>query len=192
MNATTVTMMKTTTTTTTTTTATVPPRPVSMRALPALWAAALIATTGGALAADPAPARAASAGGSATTRTWNFEARLDGKPIGEHRFVVSDDGTQRTVTSEAAFAVKLLGLTVYRYAFHATERWSGECLQQLVANTDDDGTPARIRADADGTRLRIRDGRGELESAGCVMTYAYWNPALKAQTRLLNPQTGSG
>jgi len=164
-------------------------RAVLIPVLLAALVAALVVLTEDAHAAEaPAPRTATPL---ATTRTWNFEARLDGKPIGEHRFTVSEDGAQRTVTSEAAFAVKLLGLTVYRYAFSATERWTGDCLQQLVANTDDDGTPARIRADADGERLRIRDGRGELASAGCVMTYAYWNPAaLKLQTRLLNPQTG--
>jgi len=137
-----------------------------------------------------APSAADAAADLPVTRTWVFQARLDGKPIGEHRFVVVDDGGRRTVTSDARFDVKLLGFTVYRYVFHAAERWSGDCLQSLAADTDDDGTPARVRAEREGERLRIRGGTADVDAAGCVMTYAYWNPALRAQTRLLNPQTG--
>lgn len=134
------------------------------------------------VAACAAAAWAAAAGAA----TWDFEVRLDGKPIGTHRFVVEEVATAaaagteapiaRTVQSTARFDVKLLGLTVFRYRHEAKERWRGDCLQSVQSRTDDDGKPVQVDktfADPD-----------------CPMSYAYWNPALVRQQRLLNPQTG--
>ena len=113
------------------------------------------------------------------TGEWNFRALLDGKPIGQHRFSVSGEGVERKVVSEASFAVKFLGITAYRYRHKATEQWHDNCLTALHSTTDDDGKPESVRADQNDAALR-----------GCVMSFAYWNPAIQTQTRLLNAQTG--
>ncbi|ANH70292.1 DUF6134 family protein [Mitsuaria sp. 7] len=117
----------------------------------------------------------------ARAETWNFEVRLDGKPIGTHRFTVDGPAEARDVTSKAAFDVRLLGITVFRYRHEARERWRGDCLQEIHSRTDDDGKPVEV------------DRRLEPTAAGeatCLMSYAYWHPALVRQQRLLNPQTG--
>lgn len=109
----------------------------------------------------------------------DFTVRLDGKPIGSHRFVVTRDAAgNAAVSSDAKFEVKVLGWTAYRYEHHARERWSGNCLLQLDASTDDDGKT---------TTVQRRRGDG---IDGCVMTFAYWNAALPDQRRLLDPGTG--
>ncbi len=41
-----------------------------------------------------------------------------------------------------------------------------------------------------GDANEITTGAGSQSVGGCLMTYAYWNPALRTQARLLNPQTG--
>lgn len=115
-------------------------------------------------------------GRHACAQTWDFDVRLDGKPIGTHRFVVSGPPAAREVASTARFDVKLLGIPVYRYRHEAQERWQGDCLQALKSSTDDDGTPQKV------------DDKPAAD--GCVMSFAYWHPALPTQTRLLNPQTG--
>lgn len=112
------------------------------------------------------------------TGEWAFRALLDGEPIGEHRFSVTGEGDERRVLSRAEFAVKFLGITAYRYRHEATERWRGNCLTALDSTTDNDGKPESVRADQ----------RDALK--GCVMSFAYWNPAIQTQTRLLNAQTG--
>jgi hypothetical protein len=117
------------------------------------------------------------AAASAGAQTWDFTASLDGKPIGTHRFVVSGPAVAREVSSTAKFDVKLLGITVYRYRHEAQERWQGDCLQQLKSSTDDDGKPVQVDEQRSG-------------SDDCLMSFAYWHPALHTQTRLLNPQTG--
>jgi hypothetical protein len=131
-------------------------------------------------------AHAADAG----TRVYAFKAFLDGKPIGEHRFTVVTEGASRRVTSDADFVVKFMGFSAYRYRHHAEEQWSGDCLASLVASTDDDGKPANVKLTKTGDANEIATAGGNSSVSGCLMTYAYWNPAMRSQARLLNPQTG--
>jgi hypothetical protein len=126
---------------------------------------------------------------AADTR-YDFQVLLDDKPIGEHRFTVDGPVDARTVVSDARFMVKLLGLTVYRYTHRAEEQWRGNCLRSLVASTDDDGTASRVAADAASDALKVVMPEGTRSIEGCVMSFAYWNPAIRQQTRLLNAQTG--
>ena len=132
-----------------------------------LLVASAVASTAHAADSPPAP----------RSGDWSFRVSLDGEPIGEHRFRLEREGDGDIVrlTSEARFDVRLLGLTVYRYRHSALERWRGDCLASLAASTDDDGTPSRVALPA---------------IDGCVMSFAYWHPALRMQTRLLNAQTG--
>ena len=124
------------------------------------------------------------------TRVYAFKAFLDDKPIGEHRFTVVTDGNERQVTSEADFAVKFIGITAYHYHHRAQEQWSGDCLAALTSTTDDDGKPASVKLAKNGDANEITTNAGKKTEPGCLMTYAYWNPAMREQKRLLNPQTG--
>src|SRR5699024_3515825 len=38
---------------------------------------------------------------------------------------------------------------------------------------------------------KVTGGAARQSLEGCVMTFAYWNPAILRQTHLLNPQTGA-
>lgn len=121
---------------------------------------------------------------------WNFRALLDGKAIGQHRFTVNGQGDDREVTSEANFSVKFLGITAYRYHHQATEHWRGGCLSGLAASTDDDGKASSVRAEVRGDTFTVQASSGSQSLKGCVMSFAYWNPAILSRTRLLNVQTG--
>jgi hypothetical protein len=116
----------------------------------------------------------------ATTREWHFDVSLDGRPIGEHRFVLREDAGARELTSEARFRVRFLFVDAYRYEHHARERWRGDCLEQLDARTDVNGERSEITYPDSGRGPR----------ADCVRTFAYWNPEILEWRRLLNPQTG--
>jgi len=125
-----------------------------------------------------------------STRVHAFEALLDGHRIGEHRFTVVADGRGRRVTSEADFVVRVLGFEAYRYRHRTQEQWSGDCLAGLTSTTDDDGKKATVTLTRAGEANDITTGTASTSVPGCLMSYAYWNPALLRQTRLLNPQTG--
>jgi hypothetical protein len=136
-----------------------------------------------AAAADDAP--------PASARVLVFQVLLDDKPIGRHRFEIAGDPGARRVASDAEFSVKMLGLQVYRYRHHAEERWSGDCLAALDATTDDDGKATAVHLERQGEAQDLRVGDAHRRVDGCLLSYAYWNPAaLRGQTRLLNPQTG--
>ena len=133
---------------------------------------------------DSAPASRAAEG-------WTFRVLLDGKPVGEHRFRATspDDSAERTVLSEADFTVRWLGVPVYRYRHRAVERWRGDCLVALSADTDDNGQRSRV-AGAQRSDVFEVSVPALQRAPGCVMSFAYWNPALRSQQRLLNGQTG--
>ncbi len=133
-------------------------------------------------------ASVAAAPATAQTQSWNFRVSLDGRDIGFHRFTLRDRGLDRELTTEARFEVRFLGFAAYRYAHDATERWRGDCLTTIAARTDDNGERSVVSAARDGDLVKIAGGPA-LE--GCVMTFAYWNPAILKQTRLLNSQTGA-
>jgi hypothetical protein len=114
---------------------------------------------------------------SANGTRIDFEVLLDGRPVGTHRFDITRaaDGAQQ-VRSVAAFDVKFLGFVAYRYRHQASESWEQGCLKRIESNTDDNGRKARVARTLE---------------AGCVSSYAYWDPArLLQQRELLNPQTG--
>jgi len=126
----------------------------------------------------------------AETRAWNFRVFLDEREIGYHRFTLRNQGAERELRSEARFSVELLFITAYRYAHEATERWRGDCLAELRAHTDDNGTRYQIEAARIGERLVVAREQDREDLRGCVMTFAYWNPRMLSQERLLNAQTG--
>ena len=113
--------------------------------------------------------------GSACAQQWDFDARLDGKLIGRHSFVVSGPAEARQVVSVASFDVRVLGMSFYRYKHEAHERWERDCLRELRSDTDDDGTPRHVL---------------QQHESDCVMSFAYWHPRMREQTQLLDPQTG--
>jgi hypothetical protein len=123
-------------------------------------------------------------------RSWNFRVALDDEPIGYQRFTLTPVGEERELRSEAAFDVKILFINAYRYRHAATERWQGDCLRSLASRTDDDGKQLNVKSQREGARLIVTSNTGSEIAEGCVMTFAYWNPAILRQTRLINPQTG--
>ena len=123
-------------------------------------------------------------------RSWNFRVTLDDAPIGTHRFTLRSTGAERELVSEARFEVKVLGLTVYRYAHRAVENWRGECLTKMSAQTNDDGTKLSVQAQHEGDKLAIIATGGRETAPACAMSFAYWNPLMVRQNRLLNAQTG--
>lgn len=134
---------------------------------------------------------------SAPTGEWTFAAFLNDKPIGEHRFSISGAGDERRVVGEANFDVRFIGISAYRYQHKVVEKWRGNCLVDLVSRTDDDGKITHVRTQTDGDAspgseglVVFADNAAGLPVPGCAMSFAYWNPAVQTQTRLLNAQTG--
>lgn len=127
---------------------------------------------------------------AAQSRAWNFEVLLNDTPIGYHRFTLREQGAMREMKIEARFNMKVLFVNVYHYIHDASERWNGSCLDNLSARTDDNGEQLAVDAVNNAGQLNVKSAKAGEALDGCVMSFAYWNPAILRQPRLLNAQTG--
>ena len=126
----------------------------------------------------------------APTERLSFKVFLNDREIGFHDFTFRDGPDGRTVESEARFNVKVLFLSAFRYEHQHVERWSDGCLVELSARTDNNGKDLTVRGSATANRFLVDSSQGTKELAGCVQSFAYWNPALRQAERLLNFPNG--
>lgn len=126
----------------------------------------------------------------ASAERWSFRVLLDEREIGRHDFRLAQRGAERELVSEADFDVRVLLVPVYRYMHRAVERWNGDCLAALDARTETNGDLERVNAATRAGKLVVERAAGRDEHGGCVMSFAYWNPKILAEKRLLNSQTG--
>jgi hypothetical protein len=125
------------------------------------------------------------------SREWRFNVYLDDARIGYHNFrlTAQEQGRQR-IDIDARFDVKLLFFTAYRYRHSNTELWQQQCLRSIQADTDDNGKHLLVRGSVDDGLFRLEHGADRGARSGCVMSFAYWDPAILKADRLLNSQTG--
>ncbi len=125
-------------------------------------------------------------------KDWSFRALLDGSEIGFQRFALKNGADELRVASEAQLDVRFLFINAYRYRHRHEERWQDGCLQEIRANTNDNGTTYDLVGKDRGNRFVLTVNGVEQQLPACVMTFAYWNPQLVAapQVNLLNPQDG--
>lgn len=121
---------------------------------------------------------------------WRFIAKIDGKPMGEHSFKLTENEGTNTLLSEAKFNVKVLFINAYKYQHTAKETWRNDCLQSLSANTNENKVITKINGKQDGQQFLLDSAKGPQNLGECVMTFAYWNPKMLTQKKLLNPQNG--
>ncbi len=90
-----------------------------------------------------------------------FAAFRNGERIGTHTLTFQQNGDKRTVTTSIDFAVKALGLTMYRYMHRGQEVWNGNTFESIATQTDDNGTKFGIKARNDAAGLAVvREGSG--------------------------------
>jgi len=122
---------------------------------------------------------------TASANEWNFDVYLNDSKMGEHKFVLNDASE---LTSTANFKVKILFFNAYQYEHSAVETWQGDCLSTLSAHTVEDKVITNVNAKLSAQTLRVDDGKTKQNLPACSMTFAYWNPKIVEQSKLLNPQ----
>lgn len=123
---------------------------------------------------------------------WRFKVSLDKREIGFHDFLVTRQGEQRTVEINADFDVKILFINAYSYDHDNREVWRDGCLQQIEAETDDNGDLLKVVGEnvSDGFTIVTNSGEPRTVGSPCVRSFAYWNPVFLQSEQLLNSQTG--
>ena len=123
-------------------------------------------------------------GVTAQAKLWAFDVYLDDRKIGTHTFEYQNN----TLTSHAVFKVKILMFTAYDYDHTAVENWNGNCLSKLKADTVENDAVMHVSGEQVGDSFEVSDTKTTQSLPACTMTFAYWNPAILQQTKLLNPQ----
>ncbi len=127
----------------------------------------------------------------AAAQSWNFDVSMDGKPIGTHQFILSDkENNQQILKSEAKFNIKILSISFFKYHHQANENWENSCLKKLEAKTQENSKTTLVKGIQEKTSFKLSSPNITEINAECVMTFAYWNPKILQQKKLLNPQTG--
>jgi len=123
--------------------------------------------------------------------TLTFAVHRNGEPIGRHTLAFQQSGSDLMVSTTIDFAVKVLGITAYRYSHRGQEVWAGDAFQSAFTQTDDNGTKYTVRAQrtANGIDVQRPSGR-EVMPAGTLPT-SHWNVRQIGQTTLLNTQNGA-
>ena len=127
---------------------------------------------------------------AAASMDWEFEVSLNDKKIGYHSFTVTEEAGRKVLETEAAFDVKLLFITAFKYRHSNTEIWDNGCLESIDARTNSNGKLFEVKGSRNQDRLAVVTNTGDEELGDCVKTFAYWNPEVLESTRLLNSQTG--
>ena len=127
----------------------------------------------------------------AQAQSWNFDVSMDGKSIGTHQFMLSDkENNQQILKSEAKFDIKILSISFFKYHHQANETWENNCLKKLEAKTQENNQTTIVKGVQEKTAFKISSPSASEINDECVMTFAYWNPKILQQKKLLNPQTG--
>jgi hypothetical protein len=126
-----------------------------------------------------------------------FSAFRNGQRIGIHRLTFEKEGERLVVTTQIDLAVKVIGLTAYRYSHRSRETWLSDTLQSFESRTDDNGKAWMVRASRDASGLKVErtvpdaaaPERATMPAA--TMPSTHWNARQAAQGFLLNAQKGT-
>lgn len=139
-----------------------------------------------------------------------FVAHRNGQRIGTHLLTFQGDSARRIVTTQIDFAVRMLGMAVYRYRHRGREIWSGDQFEALATESDDNGDRYAVKVERDGDRLVVlrREPQSFFKTSGndealeqqrwirevhpgLLLPSTHWNIAQTHQQALLNTQTGN-
>lgn len=126
-----------------------------------------------------------------------FAAYRNGQPIGVHRLSFDKQGDRLVVTTSIELAVKVVGITAYRYTHRGREIWLGKELVSFDSSTDDDGKPYAVRASLDRGQLRVERtipgaaGPARDSLPADLLPSTHWNVQQASQGFLLNAQKGT-
>ena len=114
---------------------------------------------------------------------WGFDVILNDKIIGKHSFKQVGNESH----SLAKFKFKFM-LMSFSYEHDSKETWDKDCLKSIVSNTNDDGDLFDVSGSQSNGNLKVSSNGIEKILPECIMTFAYWNPKILDQKKLMNSQ----
>ena len=99
-------------------------------------------------------------------------------------------GPDMTVEIAVNAAIRMMGVRVYNYEHHGTERWHDGQMVGLVTRTDDDGTPRQVNASRDAAGV-WHGVTGPAPGPAPLLSTSLWDNQTVLATRLLDRETGA-
>lgn len=130
---------------------------------------------------------------ASTVKSWNFKVLINDREVGTHQFRVTSEGDSLSVNSTMSMDFTVMMIKKVRYQHQANESWQGSCLTSVSSQTNRQGKDVSLKVNAVETGLLVEKDRiaeGAKVLAGCVRSFAYWDPQLLQGERLLNVETG--
>ncbi len=119
-----------------------------------------------------------------------FAAFRNGDAFGHHHVRFSKDGARLIVDIEIRFDVKFAFIPLYRYRHRNREIWQDGRLVRLSTETDDNGTPHSVIAEAVDDRLQVKSDGATLDLPGDTLPTSYWSEAIGRRGMWLDTQKG--
>ena len=116
---------------------------------------------------------------------WRFDVILNDEVIGKHSFKQVDNESH----SLAKFKLKFMFMNI-SYEHDSKETWNEDCLQSIISSTNDDGELFNVNGRKNNTKFEVSSNNNEKSLPECIMTFAYWNPKILNQKKLMNSQDG--
>jgi hypothetical protein len=110
--------------------------------------------------------------------------------IGTHTATFTRQGDELVVANRIRLAIRVTGVTLYRFESDGSEVWRGGRLIAAAAVTNDNGRRKQVTVRAAGDRLIVDGPKGRFEAPQPAATVAFWNlDALTAPT-MIEPTSG--
>ena len=128
---------------------------------------------------------------AATGTSRTFEIYRDGSLIGTHVLdaVQSNGGFEIQIDIE--IAIKILGITAYRYTLNNREVWSGGVIQSVASKVDDDGDADFANVSAAGGALAVKGSRFDGEVGPDAVTTSYFATPFLNRGPWISTQSGT-
>jgi len=116
-------------------------------------------------------------------KEWNFDVVLNDEIIGKHSFTQIGNESH----SLAKFKFKFM-LMNFSYQHDSKETWSKDCLKSIESKTNDDGDLFNVSGGKIDGKVKVSSNGQDKSLPECIMTFAYWNPKILKQKKLMNSQ----
>jgi Family of unknown function (DUF6134) len=107
---------------------------------------------------------------------YAFRIMREGSQIGTHHVSLTRANGGLTAVTEVAIAVRIMGITVFRFAHHFEEVWVGERLRAVTSHQDRNGRVQDMTARAEAGAVLVRGTEGEYRLPPEAAPLTWWDP----------------
>jgi hypothetical protein len=106
-----------------------------------------------------------------------FTIHREGRAIGTHRVSFEQAGASLTARTEVDIAVKVAGITMFRFTHRFTESWVADRLVAARSRRDRNGTVMEMSARAEGGALLVQGPEGQVRLPAEAAPLSWWDPS---------------